>query len=246
MPCVIAPDGRLVGCTVGNDMSSRDIEGENLLYLPQAKVYDRSCALGPWIVLGSDEAAIRTWRITIEIRRGDAADVGPRQRLARGLGGIDPRVAPGSLARQRREQPQLADRAPPFADDARFGQRRLGADPGDEVVAEREDLLGDPLEQRGADGTGRRGEDGKRVGGGAHRVGRVGRCRQREPARQLRPVGRAGRRERRRAAAPGAGDELLLTGTGIVPDESFTLAGGDAVAITIDGVGALANPVVVV
>ncbi|MFM8495606.1 MAG: fumarylacetoacetate hydrolase family protein, partial [Planctomycetia bacterium] len=39
---------------------------------------------------------------------------------------------------------------------------------------------------------------------------------------------------------------VLLTGTGIVHEESFTLAGGDAVAITIDGVGALANPVVVV
>src|SRR5580658_6202262 len=39
--------GLIVGTTVGNDMSSRDIEGENPLYLPQAKVYDRSCALGP-------------------------------------------------------------------------------------------------------------------------------------------------------------------------------------------------------
>jgi 2-dehydro-3-deoxy-D-arabinonate dehydratase len=41
----------LVGFTIGNDMSSRDIEGENPLYLPQAKVYDRSCALGPGITL---------------------------------------------------------------------------------------------------------------------------------------------------------------------------------------------------
>ena len=38
--------GRIIGYTIGNDMSSRDIEGENPLYLPQAKVYDRSCALG--------------------------------------------------------------------------------------------------------------------------------------------------------------------------------------------------------
>ena len=44
---VLNSRGRIVGCTIGNDMSSRDIEGENLLYLPQAKVYDRSCALGP-------------------------------------------------------------------------------------------------------------------------------------------------------------------------------------------------------
>jgi 2-dehydro-3-deoxy-D-arabinonate dehydratase len=43
----------LVGFTAGNDMSSRDIEGENPLYLPQAKLYDGSCALGPWIKLAS-------------------------------------------------------------------------------------------------------------------------------------------------------------------------------------------------
>ena len=41
----------LVGFTVGNDMSSRDIEGENPLYLPQAKIYDACCGLGPWITL---------------------------------------------------------------------------------------------------------------------------------------------------------------------------------------------------
>ncbi|HEV3006125.1 MAG TPA: fumarylacetoacetate hydrolase family protein, partial [Pirellulales bacterium] len=42
---------RLVGFTIGNDMSSRDIEGENPLYLPQAKIYNQSCALGPCITL---------------------------------------------------------------------------------------------------------------------------------------------------------------------------------------------------
>ena len=42
----VASDGRIVGYTIGNDMSSRDIEGENPLYLPQAKVYDGCCALG--------------------------------------------------------------------------------------------------------------------------------------------------------------------------------------------------------
>ena len=41
----------IVGYTVGNDMSSRDIEGQNPLYLPQAKVYDRCCALGPFVRL---------------------------------------------------------------------------------------------------------------------------------------------------------------------------------------------------
>jgi 2-dehydro-3-deoxy-D-arabinonate dehydratase len=45
------PAMEAVGFTVGNDMSSRDIEGENPLYLPQAKVYDASCALGPWVTL---------------------------------------------------------------------------------------------------------------------------------------------------------------------------------------------------
>ena len=41
----------LVGFTVGNDMSSRDIEGDNPLYLPQAKCYNQSCGLGPWVTL---------------------------------------------------------------------------------------------------------------------------------------------------------------------------------------------------
>ena len=62
---VLNSKGRVVGYTVGNDMSSRDIEGENLLYLPQAKVYDRSCALGPWIVLGTPEAVAREWNIPV-------------------------------------------------------------------------------------------------------------------------------------------------------------------------------------
>jgi 2-dehydro-3-deoxy-D-arabinonate dehydratase len=61
--------GKIVGHTIGNDMSSRDIEGENLLYLPQAKTYHRSCALGPWIHLGANEAAAREWKIRIAIER---------------------------------------------------------------------------------------------------------------------------------------------------------------------------------
>jgi 2-dehydro-3-deoxy-D-arabinonate dehydratase len=66
---VLSSRGKIVGYTIGNDMSSRDIEGENLLYLPQAKTYARSCALGPWITLGATEAAARAWGIRIEIRR---------------------------------------------------------------------------------------------------------------------------------------------------------------------------------
>jgi len=43
-------DGEIVGYTVGNDVSSREIEGANPLYLPQAKVYDRCCSIGPCVV----------------------------------------------------------------------------------------------------------------------------------------------------------------------------------------------------
>ena len=48
---VLSNTGKIVGYTVGNDMSSRDIEGDNPLYLPQAKVYNQCCGLGPWIAL---------------------------------------------------------------------------------------------------------------------------------------------------------------------------------------------------
>jgi len=48
---IVSDKGKLVGFTLGNDMSARDIEGENPLYLPQAKLYKQSCALGPWILI---------------------------------------------------------------------------------------------------------------------------------------------------------------------------------------------------
>ncbi len=65
---------RLVGFTIGNDMSSRDIEGENPLYLPQAKVYDGCCALGPCITLAGRHARPRQKiGIRLLIRRGGAA-----------------------------------------------------------------------------------------------------------------------------------------------------------------------------
>ena len=51
---VLNPELKIVGYTVGNDVSSRDIEGENPLYLPQAKVYRHSCALGPVITLAEE------------------------------------------------------------------------------------------------------------------------------------------------------------------------------------------------
>jgi 2-dehydro-3-deoxy-D-arabinonate dehydratase len=66
---IINPAGTIVGYTVGNDMSSRDIEGENPLYLPQAKVYDGSCALGPCILVSDDPLSKET-NIQIDIIRG--------------------------------------------------------------------------------------------------------------------------------------------------------------------------------
>ena len=60
--------GEIVGYTVGNDVSSRDIEGANPLYLPQAKVYDRSCALGPGILIRREPMPTQT-QIALEIQR---------------------------------------------------------------------------------------------------------------------------------------------------------------------------------
>jgi 2-dehydro-3-deoxy-D-arabinonate dehydratase len=65
---VVASDLTVVGYTIGNDVSSRSIEGENTLYLPQAKVYDGSCAIGPCIVPAG--AAEPPFDISLEIARG--------------------------------------------------------------------------------------------------------------------------------------------------------------------------------
>jgi 2-dehydro-3-deoxy-D-arabinonate dehydratase len=65
--------GEIIGYTVGNDMSSRDIEGENPLYLPQAKVYDLSCGLGPCVYVTDEPLPVET-EIKLEIlRAGEAA-----------------------------------------------------------------------------------------------------------------------------------------------------------------------------
>ena len=68
---LVSPGGKILGYTIGNDMSSRDIEGENPLYLPQAKIYDGSCALGPAILV-TQEALAPSTGIHVKIERAGA------------------------------------------------------------------------------------------------------------------------------------------------------------------------------
>ena len=65
----VAADGSIFGYTIGNDMSSRDIEGQNPLYLPQAKVYDGCCALGPCLLVAEDPLPSAT-EISMVVERG--------------------------------------------------------------------------------------------------------------------------------------------------------------------------------
>lgn len=86
---VLNSRGTIVGCTIGNDMSSRDMEGENLLYLPQAKIYTRSCALGPCIKLIDSESEPRQWKICIGVTRQGTEVFGGStgfDQMKRGLG----------------------------------------------------------------------------------------------------------------------------------------------------------------
>ena len=74
---LFSPRLEVVGYTIGNDMSSRDIEGQNPLYLPQAKVYRECCALGPVIWLDDDPPEHRALRLALMIeRRGAVAFAG--------------------------------------------------------------------------------------------------------------------------------------------------------------------------
>ncbi len=132
--------GQIIGYTAGNDMSSRDIEGENPLYLPQAKVYLGSCALGPCILIGSEPLDPST-PIRLEIMRGGRTEFAGATTLA------ELKRAPATLA---------------------------------------EYLFRDNSFPSGA---------------------------------------------------------FLMTGTGIVPPDSFTLASGDRIRITIDPIGTLENTV---
>ena len=132
--------GRIVGYTVGNDMSSRDIEGQNLLYLPQAKIWDGSCALGPGIQVAQGPLPPET-RIQLAIERGGETAFSGET----------------SLKEMKRRPEELV-----------------------------EYLFRDQTFPNGC---------------------------------------------------------FLLTGTGIVPPDDFTLKSGDGIAITIDGIGTLRNHV---
>jgi 2-dehydro-3-deoxy-D-arabinonate dehydratase len=137
---LISPKGRILGYTAGNDVSSRDIEGENPLYLPQAKVYDGACALGPAIVVSPELPGAGT-RIALEIRRHGKVEF----------------AGATALSEMKRDFPTLVE----------YLYRETSFPDG---------------------------------------------C-------------------------------VLLTGTGIVPPDSFTLQHGDETLITIDGVGTLRNVV---
>jgi 2-dehydro-3-deoxy-D-arabinonate dehydratase len=67
---MVSPGKQIVGYTIGNDMSSRDIEGENPLYLPQAKVYNRSCSIGPVVTLAEALPPLEQVTINMVILRG--------------------------------------------------------------------------------------------------------------------------------------------------------------------------------
>jgi len=67
---VLTPGMKVCGYTVGNDMSARDIEGENPLYLPQAKVYTGCCSIGPVITLGGSDLDLGSVNVRLQIARG--------------------------------------------------------------------------------------------------------------------------------------------------------------------------------
>lgn len=139
---IISPDLRLVAYTIGNDMSARDIEGENPLYLPQAKLYKECCGLGPCVLIPEKKLDRPNTKIELVINRG-------REDVFRGETDL------GQMAR----------------------------------------TFDDLINWLGKDNDFPKGA-------------------------------------------------ILLTGTGIVPPDDFTLAPGDLVSITITGIGTLTNPIV--
>jgi 2-dehydro-3-deoxy-D-arabinonate dehydratase len=69
---VVAANRQIVGYTIADDLSCRDIEGENALYLPQAKIWDKCCAVGPAILVADRNFDVRSSTITLTIRRDGA------------------------------------------------------------------------------------------------------------------------------------------------------------------------------
>jgi 2-dehydro-3-deoxy-D-arabinonate dehydratase len=85
---VLGAEGEVLGYTLGNDMSARDIEGENPLYLPQTKIYRACCSIGPTILLPEDglERRLRLWcridRRGREVFRGEVSTARLRRPIA--------------------------------------------------------------------------------------------------------------------------------------------------------------------
>ena len=85
---VVSPSMRIVGLTCGNDMSSRSIEGDNPLYLPQAKTYTGSASVGPWIELIDALPSAETVTVELDIRRAGESVFGGEtsaDQMARGF-----------------------------------------------------------------------------------------------------------------------------------------------------------------
>ena len=123
---LINPAGDVVGYTIGNDMSSRDIEGENPLYLPQAKVYDGSCAIGPCILLTVDPLSKST-AISVRIQRSG-------QTVFEGA------TAFSELKRELRELASYLYRDNTFPQGALL-MTGTGIVPGDDFTLHHEDLI---------------------------------------------------------------------------------------------------------
>ena len=123
---LLNPRGEIIGYTIGNDMSSRDIEGENPLYLPQAKVYDGSCALGPCVLLSHDPLPKST-AIQINIARNGVSAFKGSTTLA-------------ELKREPRELSGYLFRDNSFPDGA-YLMTGTGIVPGDEFTLAHGDLI---------------------------------------------------------------------------------------------------------
>lgn len=123
---LLNPRGEIIGYTIGNDMSSRDIEGENPLYLPQAKVYDGSCALGPCVLLGY-EPLPKTTAIQIAITRDNATEFSGNTTLS-------------ELKREPKELAEYLFRDNSFPDGA-YLMSGTGIVPGEEFTLAHGDLI---------------------------------------------------------------------------------------------------------